>query len=236
MSHARRKMRKKLAKMRAISTQHPHLAAALEEVRVPLSFEQAVKIEDLLKEKDPVDPLIRTMQDVQRLITDDVHRRHEIESREKSSAWWDRPQHWVNDEIERDRKAFIKRKQNDQKRNASKRSRRKKEKEIAAQSAEELNGNRHVVAAGVHLPSDVVEDVVDLGNREPVPEHAGSLGPAVSGNEAQDLEGVKVDGGGDGLLEVPAVGSGLVLPLPVLDDSGGAVTLPDGEQASEGGE
>ena len=233
MSHARRKMRKKLAKMRAISTQHPHLAAALEEVRVPLSFEQAVKIEDLLKEKDPVDPLIRTMQDVQRLITDDIHRRHEIESREKSSAWWDRPQHWVNDEIERDRKAFIKRKQNDQKRNASKRSRRKKEKEIAAQSAEELR-NGLVAAGSIEAPGNVVEQVVDLGHVDA--EHSGGSGPTVTGNEAEQLEVQQGDGSGDGLFVDPAVHSGHVLPLPVLDGLADSVALPDGEQTGKGGE
>ena len=103
---------------------------------VYLSFDDACLLEDLLKAKDPEHKLIKKLRENQAQHMDEIARMHEIEAREKSNAWWERPEDWVNREIEAQRKAYLKR--------TKKLSRRRQEVEIAAPSVEEcqeaLNG------------------------------------------------------------------------------------------------
>lgn len=195
MSHERRKQKKKLAKM-LDKGGRPLPPEALRKP-VYLSFDDACLLEDLLKKHDPAHKLIKKLLENQAQHTDEIARMHEIEAREKSNAWWERPEDWVNKELETQRKAYAARaKKHAQGVENIRRSnkRRKQEAVIVALPVEQMP--EQLAACRINLPSNVVEQLVDLGNGHA--QHPGAAGPSVLGEEGQNLEGTEPDGGGDG--------------------------------------
>ena len=185
MSHERRKQKKKLAKM-LDKGGRPLPPEALRKP-VYLSFDDACLLEDLLKKHDPAHKLIKKLRENQAQHTDEIARMHEIEAREKSNAWWERPEDWVNKEIAAQRKAYaarVKKYAQGVRNIANANRRRHKDKELAALKAEELHDLAE--ANGVHLAGDVVDHLIDPGTAQA--EHPGGSGPAVPGDEGEDLE------------------------------------------------
>ena len=198
MSHDRRKQKKKLAKM-LDKGGRPLPPEALRKP-VYLSFDDACLLEDLLKAKDPEHKLVKKLQENQAQHMDEIARMHEIEAREKSNAWWERPENWVENEIAMQRKAYMARAKKHAQgveniRRANKR--RKKEAEVAALPPSDLRSQ--LEAAGlVQPPDNIVELVVDAGGIQA--EQSGSPGPSMSCDERKNLEIEQGDGSRNGTL------------------------------------
>ena len=191
----RKKHKKKLKQLLAKSqTRDP-----FERLPVYLSFTDTELLEAFFKVYDPTHPLLAKLEQIKQTFFDDIARRHEIEAREKSNAWWDQPENWVNAALRNERMAYAKKVKRSAQgieniKEANKRRRRKREVEIAALTSEEYA--KLAAANGVHLPGNVGEQFVDLGHGDV--EHAGSTGPTVPGDEGKRLEGEQLDGGSDG--------------------------------------
>ena len=189
----RRRARKKLKLLKDKS----QVRDPLDRLPIYLAYEDAELFHDFLTVYDPSHRLRLKLEQVKQAFFDDIARRHEIEAREKSNAWWDAPENWVNAALRNERMAYakkVKRSAQGMENITKSNRRRKREAEIAALTPEEVVAL--AAANGVHLASDVVEQFVEPGQGQP--EHPSSAGPAVPGDEGKSLEGKQLDGGGDG--------------------------------------